>query len=89
LKQVGVEPPPSALSITLPAFAAERRRTYSTTPAARPQLSIHISRRQGAQQQTRRLPLLLSIDGTKGRTDGRTLDRYIDPVPHAMRAAAK
>ena len=29
-----------------------------------------------AQQQTRRPPLLLSIDGTDGQTDGRTLDRY-------------
>ena len=27
-----------------------------------------------------------SIDGTDGRTDGRTPDRYIDPAPHTMRA---
>jgi len=33
----------------------------------------------GAQQQTRRTPPLLLIDGTDRRTDGRTLDRYIDP----------
>jgi len=52
-----------------PAFAAERRRTCSTAPAARPQLSIYISCLQGAQQQTHRPPLLLSID--RQRTDGR------------------
>ena len=28
---------------------------------------------------------LLSIDGTDGRTDGRALDRYIDPDPHTTR----
>jgi len=32
--------------------------------------------RARAQQQTRRPALLLSIDGTDGQTDGRTLDRY-------------
>jgi len=55
----------SAVTVTLLAFAAERRRL----------LSIDMSYPQGAQQQTRRTPLLLSID----RTDGRTLDRFIDP----------
>jgi len=47
-------------NMTLPAFAAERRRL----------LSIDISCPQGAQQQTRRTPLLLSIGGTSRRTDG-------------------
>jgi len=61
--------------MTLPAFAAERRRR---------QPSIDISCPQGAQQQTRRTPLLLSIDGTAGRTDGLTLDRFIDPAVHNM-----
>jgi len=36
------------------------------------------------QQQTRRPPLLLSIDGT----DRRTPDRYIDPAPHTTWAAS-
>jgi len=51
-----------------------------TAPAALPQLSIDIdiSCPQGAQQQTRRPPLLLSIDGT----DRRIPDRYTDPTPH-------
>ena len=45
------------------AFAAERRRL----------LSFGISCPRGAaQQQSRRTPLLLSIDGTDGQTDGRT-----------------
>jgi len=50
--------------VTLPAFAAKRRR-----------LSIDISRLfpRGAQQQTRRTPLLLSIVGQMdGPTDGRS-----------------
>jgi len=38
--------------------------------------------------QTRRPPLLLSIDGTDGLTDGRTPDRYLDPAPHTPRSAA-
>ena len=36
---------------------------------------------RGAQQQTRRTPLLRSIDGTDGQTDGRTTDRYTDAAP--------
>jgi len=47
--------------MTLPAFAAERRRLLWTD----------MSCRRGAQQQTRRAPLLLSNDETDGRTDGR------------------
>ena len=70
--------PPSALDMTLPAFTAERRRACSTTLAARPQLSIDICCPQGAQQQTRRPPLLLLIDGTDRQTDGHKPDRYID-----------
>jgi len=38
----------------------------------------------GAQQQTSRTPLLLSIDGTDRQTDGLTLDRYVDPDPHIL-----
>jgi len=50
------------LNMTRPAFAAERRHL----------LSIDISCLRGAQQQTRRTPrLLLSIDGTDRRTEGR------------------
>ena len=40
--------------------------------------------RARAQQLIRRTALLLSIDGT----DGRTPDRYIDPAPHTTRAAS-
>jgi len=62
---------------TLPAFATERRAAAPlllSVPAAgtrrrRPQLSIDISCLQGAQQQTRQPPLLLSIDGIDRRTD--------------------
>jgi len=43
--------------------------------AARMRLSVDISCTQGAQQQTRRPPLLLSIDGTDRQTDARPLHR--------------
>jgi len=46
--------------------------TSTASLAARSQLSIDICCLQGAQQQTRRTPLLLSIDGKDRRTDGRT-----------------
>jgi len=60
--------------VTLPAFATERRRL----------LSADIACPRGAQQQSRHTPLLLSIDGTDRRTDGRTLERFIDPVLHTV-----
>jgi len=64
--------PRPALSVMLTALlsapaAGTRRRC--------PQLSIDISCPQGAQQQTRRPPLLLSIDGTDRRTYTRPLRR--------------
>jgi len=59
--------------VTLPAFAAERQ-----------QLSIDTFCQQGPQQQTRRPPLLLSIDGT----DGRTPDRYVDLPAHTVSTAS-
>jgi len=60
--------------MTLSAFAAER---WQLTPAARrPQLLIDISCPQGAQHQTRRTPLLLSINGTDRGTDGHPTVTY-------------
>jgi len=48
----------------------------ASAPAARRrQLSIDVSCLQGAQQQTRRPPLLLSMNGTDRRTDVRPLHR--------------
>jgi len=79
VKRVHVEPCPSALNVS----DANRHLLLSagacsTTPAARPQLSIDISCPHGAQQQTSRQPLPLSANGTDRRTDGRTLDHYTD-----------
>ena len=74
-KQVCVQPRPSAVNMALPAFIAERRIAVPlllSAPAAgtrRRQLSIDISCPHSAQQQIPRLPLLLSNDGTDGRTD--------------------
>jgi len=53
--------------MTLPTFAAERRAAApgcSAAAAGRPALSIDIFCTYGAQQQTRRTPLLRSTDGT-------------------------
>jgi len=60
IEKVCVEPPPSALNMTLPAFAAERRRVQHCAGIYRSTTTAEA----GAQQQTRRPPLLLSIDGT-------------------------
>jgi len=65
--------------MTLPACASATP-CCGTITAGRPPLSIDISCPQSAQQQTRRPPLLLSIDGT----DRRTPDRYLDPAPHTI-----
>ena len=71
---------PSALNVTLPAFAAERRRLLhgargrSLSPARRA-LS---SKPAGSQHCCRSM----------GQTDGRTLDRYINLAPHTMREAS-
>jgi len=72
--------------MTLPAFAAERHAAAPLLLHGRPPLSTDISSPHGAQQQTRRTPLLLSNDGTDRRTDGRTLDRFIDHAPHTVLA---
>jgi len=75
----------SAVNVTLPAFAAERRAAVLLLGVRRPPLSINISCSHGAQQQSRGTPLLRSNDGTEKRTDGRTPNRYTDYVPHNMR----
>ena len=49
------------------------------------QLSIDIFCSHGAQQQTRRRPLLLSIDGTDGRTDARSSHK---PCSATLRTAS-
>ena len=57
----------SAVNMTLPALAADRRAAAPGCGAAaaeRPALSIDIFCAYGAQQQTRRTPLLRSTGGT-------------------------
>jgi len=70
--KVCVEPRPSALNMTLPAFAAV--------------LSADIDRRL-VQQQTTRTPLLLSLDGTDGRTEGLTETLPLHKL-HTMQTAS-
>jgi len=50
-------------------------------PAYRSYRSISTARDR-SQQQTRRPPLLLSIDRTCRQTDGRTLDRFMTLIAH-------
>jgi len=52
--------------------------------AGRPPLSIDISCSHGAQQQTRCTQQLRSNDGT----DRQTVDCFVDPAPHTMRAVS-
>jgi len=78
-KQVCVEPRPSALDMTLPAFAAERRRRVPAIDRYLLQAPA-LSSKPAARRCCSR--------STEGRTDGRTPDRYIDPAPHTMRMAA-
>jgi len=68
------------------------RRIPAYTPPNTP-LGGHVHRSPPrgdatAQQQTRRSGVCRPSDGTDGRTDGRTPDRFIDPAPHAVRAAS-
>jgi len=66
-----------AVSMAMPAFAAERRAAALLLLGARQQpLSIDISSPHGAQQQTRRTPLLWSNDGA-----GERADRWTDGHP--------
>jgi len=58
--------------MTLPALAAERQRRQHGARSAPAAIAIDISCSQSAQQQSRRPPLLLSIDGTDRQTDWRT-----------------
>jgi len=76
-QQVCVEPRPSAVNMTLPAYATKRRAAAQLLRAARrTPLSIDISCPRRAQQQTRRTLLLLLLL-MSGQTDGRT-DRRAD-----------
>ena len=61
--------------MTLPAFAVERRAAapgYGDAADGHQVLSIDIFCAYGAQQQTRRTPLLRLTDGTDWLTDRRT-----------------
>ena len=69
--KVCVQPRPLPVNMTLPAVAAERRRLLSIGIFCRGALS-----NKPAACRCRSI----------GQTDGRTLDRFIDPVPHTIRA---
>jgi len=73
--------------MTLPAVAVERGRLLTAisidswyaapAPAAVDRYLLPAGR------SATNPPVLPSIDGTDRQTDGRTLDRFIDPVTHA------
>jgi len=65
------------VNVALLAFAAECRAAAPLLLGTRSlPLSIDVSRRHGAQQQTRRKPQLRSIDGTDRQTDRQTDGRW-------------
>ena len=65
-----VQPEEIEINVTILEFTS-KLLCYEPAPVARRlQLAIDISCPQGAQQQTRRPPLLLSTEGTNRRTDG-------------------
>jgi len=83
--------PASLSSLTqheLPAFAAVHRAEAPLLLRAGAVLSINIFFQRGAQQQTRRTPLLLWNDGTDRRTYRRTLDRFTYSALHTLRAVS-
>ena len=69
-QQLCIEPRSLAFVMTLPAFAAERRR-LSQTSIDNWLYAAPADARARAQQQTSRTQLLLSIDGTDRRTPDR------------------
>jgi len=74
-EQICVEPPPSALDMTLPAFAAERR------------LQAHQLSTDAALSSKPASRCCQSMRQTDWRTDGRTPERCRDPALHTMLAA--
>ena len=74
----------SAVNVALPAFAAERRAAPPCCGAFAAGRPIDISCTRGAQQQTRRAPLLRPNYGTDRQMDAHP-HRYVDPAPHTMR----
>ena len=84
-KQVSVKPPPSALNMTLPAFAAERRRVQHGTRSASTGIDRYLLRsgRSAANPPSTVAAVDRYWTDRPRRTDA---DRYIDP---AMRAASE
>jgi len=75
--------------MTLPAAAVRARAAdiESTAGTRLRQLSIDIccQRRSSAANQPH---VAAAVDRRDRQTDGRTLDRYVDPAPHTMQAAS-
>jgi len=81
-----VQPPPSAVNVTLPAFAAEAEcrcllHGARSAPAA-------IDRCSARRALSRKLAAHCCCCRSMGQTDGQTRDCYTDPAPHTMRAAS-
>ena len=77
--QFRVEPPPSALNVTLPAFAAERRRAYTTAPVC---MSVCLSRRSAAATAAGGFAAKRPASRRyRSIAYKRTHDHYINPAP--------
>ena len=81
-KRVCVQPPPSAVNVTLPAFDAKRQLLQHDACSDR---SASPARRALSSKQTCRRGCCRSMGQTDGRTDARPLR---DPAPHSMRATS-
>jgi len=80
------KPRPSAVNKTLPAFAAERR---AVTPLLLSAGARYRSTSRARGRSAANPPhTAAAVDRWDRRTDGRTLDRFIDPAPHTTRAGS-
>ena len=84
------QPLTSAVTMTLPALPLSTVRCFCcSSPAPADNRYLPPSRRSAAN----RLHAAIAVDRCNsqkdGRTDGRTLDRFIDPVPHTLRVVSK
>ena len=75
----------SAVDMTLPEFAAERRAAAQLLPVARRCRSISFARTTLSSKPA----ACRCCARLMGQTDGRTPDRFIDPAPHTMRTVSK
>ena len=76
----------SAVNMTLPAFAAERRAAAPLLLSAGARRCRSPSSARGALSSKPSARRCRFVARKNRRTDGRTLDRFVDPASHTVRA---